>query len=246
MPEQTMTLRDAAQSLARAKNPKAKGIQSSKLLSLLKSGELKAGFYILGGSMWIEIPLAHWETIGVDKLRIGRSRDDPKSGTYKLSLSKFSPEVAKVICKQLDGNERSSDHDASSKIELLTAVVDSATKSYEVTVKTEDFKEYLHIHGLEEPITTAKGGRHQKEGWRDVSSYMAAYMAAHQRDRPEDHFAAENSAEEIFQLAQDGHVPDLPSAASIKAQVSKAMNLLQEPKFNLEKQKPHKQGSENL
>ena len=124
MPEQTMTLRDAAQSLAHAKNPKAKGIQSSKLLNLLKSGELKTGFFILGGSIWIEIPLAHWETIGADKFRIGRSRDDPKSGTYKLSLSKFSPEVAKVICKQLDGNEKNPDRHESSKIELLAAVVD--------------------------------------------------------------------------------------------------------------------------
>jgi hypothetical protein len=236
MPEQTMTLRDAAQSLARAKNPKARGIQSSKLLNLLKSGELKAGLYILGGSIWIEIPLAHWEALGTDEFRIGRSRDDPESGTYKLSLSEFSPEVAKIICKQLEENERSKNRHASSKIELLTAVVVSATKSYEATVKTDDFKEYLHSQGLEEPIAAAKGGRHQKEGWRDLSSYMAAYMAAHQRDRPEDHFAVENSAEEILQLAKNDKVPDLPSAQTIKLQVSKAMNLLQQVQFNFKKQ----------
>jgi hypothetical protein len=236
MPEQTMTLRDAAQSLARAKNPKAKGIQSSKLLNLLKSGELKAGFYILSGSMWIEIPLAHWETIGTDKFCIGRDPDVPRSGTYKLSLSKFSPQVAQAICKQLDGNERSAGHNPSSKIDLLTAVVVAGAKSYEVTVKTKDFTDYLDSHGLKEPITAAKGGRHQKEGWRDLSSYMAAYMAAHQRDRPQDHFTAENSAQEIFLLAKANNVPDLPSAQSIKLQVSKTMNLLQEPQFNMKKQ----------
>lgn len=49
MPEETMTLRDAARRfrLARLKNPKAKGIASSELLGLLRSGELKAGFYNL-------------------------------------------------------------------------------------------------------------------------------------------------------------------------------------------------------
>ncbi len=61
MPEETMTLRDAARRfrLARLKNPKAKGIASSELLGLLRSGELKAGFYILNGTAWIEIPVAH-------------------------------------------------------------------------------------------------------------------------------------------------------------------------------------------
>jgi hypothetical protein len=235
MPEQTMPLRDAAQSLARAKNPKAKGIQSSKLLSLLKSGELKAGFYILGGSIWIEIPLAYWETIGVDKFRIGRSRDDPKSGTYKLSLSRFAPEVAKVICKQLDANEKSSARHESSKTELLTAVVDSATKSYEVTVKTKDFQEYLNSHGPEEPITAAKGGRHRKEGWREICSYMAAYMTAHQRDLPEVRMKIKETSEEIFRLAKADEVKDPPSAGTIKEEISKAMSLLQKDDFQLKK-----------
>jgi hypothetical protein len=238
MPEQTMTLRNAAQSLAHAKNPKAREIQSSKLLNLLKSGELKAGFYILGGSMWVEIPLAHWETVGADKFRIGRSRDDPKSGTYKLSLSNFSPEVAKVVSKQLDENDKSLDRHTSSKIGILAAVVEAAAKSYEVTVKSKEFTEYLHSQGLEEPLAAPKGGRYQKEGWRDVSSYMAAYMAAQQRDRPEDHFTAENSAEEIFQLAKGANVADLPSSAGIKEQVAKAMKLLTTAEFNLNRGSP--------
>jgi len=98
MSEQTMTLRDAAQSLARAKNPKATGIQSSKLLNVLRSGNLKAGFYFLNGTAWIEIPLRHWHDIGSDKFRrIGRNPDNPKSGTYKIRAATIPDQVAGYI-----------------------------------------------------------------------------------------------------------------------------------------------------
>jgi len=81
VPEETITLREAARQLARKENPKGKAIQSSNLLSVLRSGELKAGFYFWDGTTWIEIPDAHWGKINSTKFGIGRKRRDPKSGT---------------------------------------------------------------------------------------------------------------------------------------------------------------------
>src|SRR5437588_7771533 len=109
MPEETMTLRDAARRLARLKNPKAKGIASSEWLSLLRSGELKAGFYILNGTAWIEIPVAHWERTGSNKFRsLGRKRNNPKSGAYKVRADKFPDQVATFVCKEIKLNEQTS------------------------------------------------------------------------------------------------------------------------------------------
>ena len=113
--------------------------------------------------------------------------------------------------------------------------MDAAAKAYEVTLKTENFANYLKHHGLEETITAVKGGRKQKEGWRHVCSYMAAYMVAHHRDSPEVRLKIKKSSDEIFKLAKDDQIPDLPSADSIKEQVSKAMTLLDRPDFHPKK-----------
>src|ERR1700674_4752772 len=95
--EETMTLRDAARRFARAKNPKAKGIQASELFSLLRAGKLRAGFYILGGTAWIEIPISHWEGLKIEKFRkIGRESGSPNSGSYALRAAQFPDQVAEV------------------------------------------------------------------------------------------------------------------------------------------------------
>jgi hypothetical protein len=69
MAEQTMILRDAARRVALAKDPKARGIQSTALFDLLRVGKLLAGFYILEGSAWVEIPIGYWESLALEKFR---------------------------------------------------------------------------------------------------------------------------------------------------------------------------------
>ena len=72
---ETTTLRDAARRLARAKNPKAKGIQSTALFNLLRAGKLRAGFYMLEGSAWVEIPINYWEGLALKRFgKIARTR----------------------------------------------------------------------------------------------------------------------------------------------------------------------------
>jgi hypothetical protein len=69
MTDLTLTLRDAARRLARAKNPKARGTQAAELLGVLRSGELQAGFYILSGTIWVDAPVTYWEAIDSAKFR---------------------------------------------------------------------------------------------------------------------------------------------------------------------------------
>jgi hypothetical protein len=226
MPEETITLRAAAQRLARIRRPQGTGIESSRLLSLLRSGELKAGFYFFRGTLWIEIPLAHWRGIDSNKFRIGRNPDDPKSGTYRVNVNQFAEEVARTLWNnEQTGPSR----------EAVTAVINETTGRYEVTVKTEDFQEYLRQHHLKESTTTTDVGRRQKESWRDICSYMAAYMAAHYRDLPGIELKVGESSVKIVDLAKAGGVGDPPVSDTIKEQVSKAKALLETPKFNLKK-----------
>jgi hypothetical protein len=108
--EETMTLRDAARRLARSKNSKAKGIQSSNLLSLLKSGEFR---------------------------RIGLKPDDPRSGTYKIRAVTIPDQVARIICKAIATSQQPSG--GHQTLGVVTAVVDAAARSYEVVVKTSSW-----------------------------------------------------------------------------------------------------------
>ena len=118
---------------------------------------------------------------------------------------------------------------------MVTAVVDAAARSYEVVVKTRDFLEYLETHRLEEGITTTNVGAPQKEGWRDICSYMPAYMTAHQRDLPEVRMKIQETSEEIFRLAAADEVKDPPSAGTIKEELSKAIKLLKRADFQLKR-----------
>ena len=130
MPEETIALRDAARQLTFAKNPKARRSAERDLLGVLRSGALKAGFYILEGTTWIEIPLAHWETTDGNRLRsLHRRKGDPKSGTYKVPADKFPEQFAKIIRKT---EENAKGRQAS---DLGRDMITAAAERYEVVVK---------------------------------------------------------------------------------------------------------------
>jgi hypothetical protein len=236
MPEETITLREAARRLARIRRPKGKGIESSKLLNVLRSGELKAGYYIMGGALWIEIPLMYWQAISSDRFRrIGQNPDDPKSGTYKIRTSTtLVDQVADLICKAVEEHSPTKGHDAGAMRNAVTAVVNEAAKSYEVTVKATHFLEYLKNHGLEEKVASTNVGRKRKEGWRELCSYMAAYFAAYQRDRGRPP-KIDQAQTDIIKIAKGDNVLDLPDETTIKDQISQAVGFLDRPEFKLRK-----------
>jgi hypothetical protein len=202
MPEETMILRDAALRLARTRDPKTNRIQSSKLFSALQSGELQAGFYILGGTEWIEIPVTYWLGIDSSKFRRIARTNDPKSGTYTIRATEFPDEVARIICREIRLNEETlGQHQIESA--SVAGVIKATAQPYEVVVKTKDFQQYLQRHGLDKIKTTTGVGRRRKEGWRELCSYMAAYFAAHQRDRGAWPLKIEQAKTEIIKIATD-------------------------------------------
>jgi hypothetical protein len=231
VPEEAITLREAARRLARIANPKGRTIQSSKLLNVLRSGELKAGFYFLDGTAWIEIPDAYWRGINSNKFRIGRKRGDSKSGTYRVKANEFPIQVVSALC----GSEQTSERQSIPSRERLVAVIEETTKWYEVTIKTKDFLEHLPGNGLEENKATSNVGAPRK-AWREVCRYMAAYFAAHQRDRGAELLKIKQAKEDIHKFAKDDEVKNLPAEDTIKEEISKALVLLEDQRFNLRKQ----------
>jgi hypothetical protein len=233
--EETITLREAASRLARIRN--SKGIESSRLLNVLRSGQLRAGFYFLHGTEWIEIPLWYWQAIGADRFRrLGRKEGDPKSGTYKIKANEIPEEVARVICKLVAQDEKcSGEHQIKTLQEALADVVGATAIEHEVTIKTRDFDAHLDSRGLQEHIPAPKVGRGRKEGWRELCSYMAAYFGAHYRDRPAEALKIEQAKVDIINLAKNRGVSDLPVADTIKEQISNAIALLERNEFKLKK-----------
>jgi hypothetical protein len=230
--EETMTLRDVARRFARARNPKAKGIQASELFSLLRAGELRAGFYILGGTAWIDIPIGYWEGIKIEKYRkIVRDSHNPQSGSYALRGDQFPDQVARVVCDRIKPDQK----DFTSSLGGVAAVIQAAGKLNEVTIKTNDFLNFLRIRGLEEKEPRGSGGRHRKEGWREICSYIAAYMVAHYKDQPAVKLKIDEAGEAIHDIATGDGVPDVPAGSTIKEQVSKAVDLLEKSAFKLKK-----------
>ena len=62
---------------------------------------------------------------------------------------------------------------------------------------------------------------------------MAAYFAAHQRDRATESLKVDQAKDDILDAAENGGVADLPAADTIKEQISKAKNLLESGVFKL-------------
>jgi hypothetical protein len=234
MPEETISLREAAVRLARIRNPKGRKIESSRLLNVLRSGDLKAGFYFLHATEWVEIPAAYWQRIGSDSFRrIARSQSEARFGAYKVRANAFPDQVASIVCGKLAATAVASRAQSQTDEETAAEIIRDTAISYEVTIKRKEFDEYLTRHGQTEEQTISAVGRRRKEGWRELSSYMAAYFASHQRDRGTESVKIDQAKDDIIKAATEDRVPGLPAAETLKEQISKAKDLFENGKFKL-------------
>jgi hypothetical protein len=159
-PEPVISLREVARRL-----PKILKLQNktatSRLLSLLKSGDLEAGFRFPGRTeRWIPISTRYWAGVGTDKIRclLYERGNRRKPGTYKVRISNFADELVGAMRQELH-----QDRADNQNYMLVHAILDefqgalaAASDRYEVVVTEHAWNNYLQRHNLEEPTPYIK------------------------------------------------------------------------------------------
>ncbi len=216
----TIPLRDAALRLARLPKSGTGKIADGKLLGLLQAGDLQAGFHFPGEfASWIPISRTYWAGVSSDKFRsIRRSEKDKSSGTFKVRLSDVADEYVKVMSQRSEIDQRGTADNIWHEIKATLAV---ASHRFEVLIREQDWDDYLKKHNLEEPILVgkSKGGRRQKEGWRQLCVLVGAYLIKHHRTTKEG-LKIEEAAKQIHKMGKDLDIPGLPAWSTIKAALS--------------------------
>lgn len=214
--EQTIPLRDIGRRLAQLQRSRDK-VASDELLSLLKSGEITAGFRFTGRTIfWIKIPVHYWVPVRSDKFRVIRYSSKKKnSGTFKVRLGQFAEDIVAQVNEQLEKKK-------SEASEEWKAVLKATTHTYEVEITEREWADYLNRNNLTEPgpEIKSKSGRNQKKGWRDLSIIISAYIIKHYETMKEE-IKAEEASKKIHEIAKAGNIIDLPSASTIKDELSK-------------------------
>jgi hypothetical protein len=212
----TISLHDAGRRLAELHGSREQ-VACGRLLGLLKTGQINAGFQFPAGSTlsWIAIPAHYWAKVSSNKFKIIRySKTSPKSGALTVRLSEFAEEVVTQL-NEAPGREQA----ASDKWKEVLA---ATSHRYEVVIIEADWINYLNQHNLTEPgpEIESKSGRNQKKGWRDVSVIIGAYIIKHY-EKTKEEIKAKEASEKIHEIAKAGNIIDLPSASTIKDELSK-------------------------
>lgn len=215
----TISLHDAGRRLAELHSSR-EPVACGRLLGLLKSGEIKAGFQFPAGraSSWITIPANYWTKVSSNKFKIIRySRTSSKSGAFRVGLGEFPEEVVAEV------NEASSHEQAAS--DKWKGVLAATSHRYEVAILEADWTAYEKQNPPSEPVLVkkSKSGRHEKTGWRALSVIIGAYIIKHYQETHE-HIKIEEASKKIHKLAEADKIPDLPAAPTIKEALSSILS----------------------
>jgi hypothetical protein len=220
-PEPVISLREVARRLPRVLKLPGK-IATGRLLGLLKTGHLDAGFRYPGRTeRWIPISTKFWASIGTDKIRslnyeAGNKR---RPGTFKVRISDFADELIQAVSQELQRDQAHNDNDMSISALLneFQSAISASSDRYEVVVREQDWVRYLQQHNLEEPVplTKVRGGRYEKTSWRKLSVIIGAYLIKHYATTNEE-MKTEEAARNIRNIAERDGLPDLPEWPTIK------------------------------
>jgi hypothetical protein len=218
----TVTLREIARRLARLPDSRSGGIADGGLLSLLKSGDLSAGFYFPGREvLWVQIPTSYWATVSSDAFRSIRRADGDERhvGAYKVKITKFIDQYVQAMSQHLqrtgqDGEAK--DWNASFLAEFGPAL-SAASRRFEVSILASEWERYTRDNSINEPGPAIKGksGRPPNTGWRDLVVIVGAYLVKHYETTKED-IKVEHAAEMIHAIGQEDAVVGLPATSTIK------------------------------
>jgi hypothetical protein len=219
-PETVISLREVARRL-----PKVLKLQNktatSRLLSLLKSGDLEAGFRFPGRTeRWIPISTKYWAGVGTDKMRclLYEPSDKRKPGTYKVRISNFADELAQAMRQELHQDRaKNLDELYQTILDEFRRTLSAASTRYEVVVTERAWNNYLLRHNLEEPTPSFKNkaGRPESPSWRALSIIIGSYLIKHQEITKEA-LKIEEAARAIHEIAKGEGVAGLPAWPTIK------------------------------
>jgi hypothetical protein len=218
--EATISLHDAGQRLT-VLHPSTEKVACGKLLSLLKSGQIKAGFQFpgrRGAVTWIAIPTHYWVTVSGDKFKVIRNlKNKPKSGAFKVRLGQFAKEVVAQV------NEAPSDEQATS--DIWEAVLDATSRAYEVAITEAEWNAYEKENPPSELLQAKREnrGRDEKKGWRQVLVIIGAYIVKHYETSREK-IKAEEASKKIHEIAKAEVIFEMPAESTIKDELLKILN----------------------
>jgi hypothetical protein len=224
--EMTISLREIAIRLGQLKwNKKEPDVD--RLLALLKSGKLQGGFVFPGlVNRWIDIPQTYWAGIGIDRFLAVTYADgsDIKIGAFKVPLRDFAAQYIQCLAGDVPQSMKGDANGAvTALLEEVQHAVPLMAKSFEVRAREEVWKEYLTNHNLIDPYERKKptAGANQKQGWREMSEIIGAYILDHARSNPTAGIKFKNAAEEIHKIALDEQVNEPPGVSMIQELLSK-------------------------
>lgn len=215
----TISLHDAGQRLSELHGSREQ-VACGKLLSLLKTGKIKAGFQFPAGQtlLWITIPGHYWATVSSNKFKMIRySKTSSKSGALTVRLGQFPEEVIAQV------NEASGQTQATPDIWKM--MLAATSRRYEVVILETDLIAYEEQNRPSEPPSRKKSkvGRPEKN-WKEICVIIGAYIIKHHQVSPTAKIKVEPASEVIHKIAEDDHVFDLPSAPSIKEALSNILS----------------------
>jgi hypothetical protein len=208
--EPAISLHDVGARLAQIRGTRER-VAAGTLLSLLKSGQLKAGFQfpsLPATVTWVTIPNDYWATVSNDKFRMIRySSENRRSGVFKVRIGDFADVIAPSMLDGAKGNLPAK----------LKAILSATTRSYEVEIKESEWEAYRQ----NQPVMDAKGksGRHQKQEWRDVCVIIGAYLMNYlmnYQQKTSKPLKPEHAAEAIFRHCKAAGMEHPPAAATIR------------------------------
>jgi hypothetical protein len=214
----TISLREAAEELARL-HASRKSIDDGKLLTLLRNGELSAQFALTDSIVeGIDITAKFWRRVPIERFSSIRvsSSNKKRRGTFTVSLKEFREEYVALAQKRKPP--------ASDWItKELAAAIAAASTPLEPVITMSSWQAYLKQHQLDDPTGRRKGGRYEKQSWRDLCVIIAVHFLELGRDAAA-LAKAEAMAHRVHEKAEEEGLKDLPSPATIKDVIAKIVN----------------------
>lgn len=210
----TVTLRDAALELERAKNPKSNGIAVRRLLELLRNGTVQAGIFFPRATCWLPIPSPYWRDVTQKQFEAIKK---PNGGDFWITIESIIDAYIGTLGESIS-------------VAQHQAAVSAAAKRCRVLLSHDAWQRYQKSDDYPRAARVPRGGRPPKEGWREVAIALAAQLLnGHGITPDKKRVDADATAMAILAGLKNANA-DLPSHATLKDAVGQVYHALAQMK----------------